>query len=165
MDAARHPAPKRALPAPRHDGGRRRRRRADRGLSPGRLPVWPRAGQRGRALARLNRRHEPPPCTTPSRDAPSPRSYVADMDFALSARAEEVTGRLWDFMRGQVFPAEPVYDEWRGARGPDKHQHPPRLGGLEGGAPQRGLRDPFPPRRAGPPPPPAPPAAGGHGGG
>jgi acyl-CoA dehydrogenase len=47
------------------------------------------------------------------------------MDFALSARAEEVTGRLWDFMREQVFPAEAVYDEWRAAQGHDNHD-PPR---------------------------------------
>ena len=32
------------------------------------------------------------------------------MDFALSARAEDVCNRMWDFMRDQVFPAEPVYD-------------------------------------------------------
>ena len=32
------------------------------------------------------------------------------MDFALSARAEDVCGRMWDFMREHVFPAEPVYE-------------------------------------------------------
>ena len=35
------------------------------------------------------------------------------MDFALSAKAEDVCARAWDFMREHVFPAEPVYDAWR----------------------------------------------------
>ncbi len=61
------------------------------------------------------------------------------MDFALSARAEEVCDRLWDFMRDQVFPAEPVYDEWRAARGHDDHEHPPVLEDLKAEARKRGL--------------------------
>lgn len=31
------------------------------------------------------------------------------MDYALSAAAEDVCGRMWDFMRDRVLPAEPVY--------------------------------------------------------
>jgi hypothetical protein len=31
------------------------------------------------------------------------------MDFAPSATADDVCGRMWDFMRDHVFPAEPVY--------------------------------------------------------
>ena len=46
------------------------------------------------------------------------------MDFALSAKAEDVCGRMWDFMREHVFPAEPVYEEWRAARGHDDHGTP-----------------------------------------
>ena len=61
------------------------------------------------------------------------------MDFALSARAEDVCGRMWDFMREKVFPAEPVYDEWRAARGHDNHDHPPVLEELKAEARQRGL--------------------------
>jgi acyl-CoA dehydrogenase len=61
------------------------------------------------------------------------------MDFALSARAEDVCGRLWDFMRESVFPAEPVYDEWRAARGHDNHDHPPVLEDLKAEARKRGL--------------------------
>jgi acyl-CoA dehydrogenase len=61
------------------------------------------------------------------------------MDFALSARAEDVCNRMWDFMRDQVFPAEPVYDEWRAARGHDNHEHPPVLEELKTEARKRGL--------------------------
>jgi acyl-CoA dehydrogenase len=61
------------------------------------------------------------------------------MDFALSARAEDVCGRMWDFMREQVFPAESVYAEWRAARGHDDHEHPPVLEELKAEARKRGL--------------------------
>jgi acyl-CoA dehydrogenase len=61
------------------------------------------------------------------------------MDFALSARAEDVCGRMWDFMREQVFPAEPVYEQWRAERGHDNHEHPPVLEELKTEARKRGL--------------------------
>src|SRR5690348_935532 len=61
------------------------------------------------------------------------------MDFALSARAEDVCGRMWDFMREHVFPAEPVYDQWRAERGHDNHEHPPVLEELKAEARKRGL--------------------------
>ena len=61
------------------------------------------------------------------------------MDFSLSARAEDVCGRMWDFMREQVFPAERVYEEWRSARGHDDHGHPPVLEELKAEARSRGL--------------------------
>jgi acyl-CoA dehydrogenase len=61
------------------------------------------------------------------------------MDFALSARAEDVTGRMWDFMREHVFPAEPVYEKWRAARGHDDHGTPPVLEELKAEARSRGL--------------------------
>ena len=61
------------------------------------------------------------------------------MDFALSARAEDVTGRMWDFMREHVFPAEPIYEEWRAARGHDDHGTPPVLEELKTEARKRGL--------------------------
>ncbi|MGY1811353.1 acyl-CoA dehydrogenase family protein [Blastococcus sp. SYSU D00820] len=60
------------------------------------------------------------------------------MDFALSARAEDVCGRMWDFMREHVFPAEPVYEKWRADRGYD-HAHPPVLEELKAEARRRGL--------------------------
>src|SRR3954465_15552823 len=65
--------------------------------------------------------------------------YVAVMDFALSAPAEDVCGRMWDFMRESVFPAEPVYDDWRAARGHDNHEHPPILEELKAEARKRDL--------------------------
>jgi acyl-CoA dehydrogenase len=61
------------------------------------------------------------------------------MDFALSARAEDVCGRMWDFMRDQVFPAEPVYEQWRRERGHDDHGTPPVLEDLKAEARKRGL--------------------------
>jgi acyl-CoA dehydrogenase len=61
------------------------------------------------------------------------------MDFALSPRAEEVSAQLWDFMREHVFPAEPVYDQWRAERGHDNHEHPPVLEDLKVEARKRGL--------------------------
>ena len=61
------------------------------------------------------------------------------MDFALSPRAEEVSAQLWDFMREHVFPAEPVYDQWRAERGHDNHEHPPVLEELKAEARKRGL--------------------------
>jgi acyl-CoA dehydrogenase len=61
------------------------------------------------------------------------------MDFALSARAEDVCGRMWDFMREHVFPAEPVYDQWRAERGHDNHEHPPILEELKTEARKRDL--------------------------
>jgi acyl-CoA dehydrogenase len=61
------------------------------------------------------------------------------MDFALSAKAEDVTGRMWDFMREHVFPAERVYDDWRAARGYDNHDTPPVLEELKAEARKRGL--------------------------
>ncbi len=61
------------------------------------------------------------------------------MDFALSARAEDVSAQLWDFMREHVFPAEPVYEQWRAERGHDNHELPPVLEDLKAEARKRGL--------------------------
>src|ERR671913_663852 len=61
------------------------------------------------------------------------------MDFALSAKAEDVCGRMWDFMREHVFPAERVYEEYRASRGYDDHSTPPVLEELKAEARKRGL--------------------------
>ncbi|WP_104524347.1 acyl-CoA dehydrogenase family protein [Blastococcus atacamensis] len=61
------------------------------------------------------------------------------MDFALSAKAEDVCARAWDFMREHVFPAEAVYDQWRAEQGHDNHEHPPVLEELKAEARRRGL--------------------------
>ena len=61
------------------------------------------------------------------------------MDFALSATAEDVTGRMWDFMREHVFPAEATYHAWRRERGHDDHALPPVIEELKAEAKKRGL--------------------------
>ncbi|MEU2349621.1 acyl-CoA dehydrogenase family protein [Modestobacter sp. NPDC049651] len=71
------------------------------------------------------------------------------MDFTLSARAEDVSGRMWDFMRERVFPAEAVYADWRAARGHDDHAHPPVLEELKAEARARGLWNLFSPELSG----------------
>jgi acyl-CoA dehydrogenase len=71
------------------------------------------------------------------------------MDFTLSARAEDVCGRMWDFMREQVFPAEPVYEAWRRERGHDDHGTPPVLEELKARARERGLWNLFHPELGG----------------
>lgn len=47
------------------------------------------------------------------------------MDFVLSAQAEDVRGRTWDFTRECISPAEPVWDALRAARGHDDRGTPP----------------------------------------
>lgn len=51
------------------------------------------------------------------------------MDFDPSPRVTELSERLWDFMRTQVFPAESEYDAWRRQNG--DHLRPPVLDRLK----------------------------------
>ena len=37
------------------------------------------------------------------------------MDFSLSPAAEDASGRMWDFMREEVFPAEPQWADFGGS--------------------------------------------------
>jgi acyl-CoA dehydrogenase len=60
------------------------------------------------------------------------------MDFALSARTEELQGRLADFIAERVDPAEAVYAEQVAASG-DPHFHPPVMEDLKAEARARGL--------------------------
>ncbi len=60
------------------------------------------------------------------------------MDFALSARTEELRGRLADFVAERVDPAEAVYAEQVAASG-DPHFHPPVMEDLKAEARARGL--------------------------
>jgi acyl-CoA dehydrogenase len=60
------------------------------------------------------------------------------MDFQPSERSVELEGRLWDFMREEVFPAEPGYEAFRRAN-PDPHAVPPVLDELKAEARSRGL--------------------------
>jgi len=59
------------------------------------------------------------------------------MDFALSARAEEICDKMWDFMRTRVFPAEAVWRQQLDELG--KHAHPPVMEQLKAEARRRGL--------------------------
>jgi len=59
------------------------------------------------------------------------------MDFAPSAKAEEVSARMWAFMREEVFPAETEYAKWRADN--DPHVQPPVLERLKASASERGL--------------------------
>lgn len=60
------------------------------------------------------------------------------MDFAYSARVEELRGRLLEFMDEHVYPAEPVYREQMKAAG-DPHHHPQVVEDLKAEARSRGL--------------------------
>ena len=104
------------LDDPRDGRHRRSPARAGRDLRRRSRCSWcspPRSGvlvvRRPEGRTRAPERHRIPPDATPVTSA----ATLPGMDFALSARAEDVTGRMWDFMREQVFPAEPVYEEWR----------------------------------------------------
>lgn len=69
------------------------------------------------------------------------------MDFAPSAKAEEVSARMWAFMREEVFPAETEYALWRATN--DPHAQPPVLERLKGSAKKRGLWNLFLPELSG----------------
>jgi acyl-CoA dehydrogenase len=60
------------------------------------------------------------------------------MDFALSARTQELRERLLAFMDEHVYPAEPVYHEQLLESG-DPHFHPPVMEELKARARERGL--------------------------
>src|SRR5690606_4593233 len=60
------------------------------------------------------------------------------MDFAYSARVEELRGRLLEFMDEHVYPAEPVYREQMKTAG-DPHHHPQVVEDLKAEARSRGL--------------------------
>jgi acyl-CoA dehydrogenase len=69
------------------------------------------------------------------------------MDFALSPKAEEICGRMWDFMREQVFPAEPIYASYRAEHA--GHDVPPVVEQLKAEARERGLWNLFLPKLSG----------------
>ncbi|MHB1874103.1 MAG: acyl-CoA dehydrogenase family protein [Streptosporangiaceae bacterium] len=69
------------------------------------------------------------------------------MDFALSRQAEQMSARMWDFMRAEVFPAEPVYARYLREHGP--HEHPPVMDKLTASARERGLWNLFLPSESG----------------
>jgi acyl-CoA dehydrogenase len=69
------------------------------------------------------------------------------MDFAPSVKAEEVSARMWAFMREEVFPAEAEYAQWRVNN--DPHVQPPVLERLKVSAKKRGLWNLFLPELSG----------------
>ena len=69
------------------------------------------------------------------------------MDFAPSAKSEEVSARMWAFMLEEVFPAEAEYAQWRAHH--DPHAHPPVLERLKASAQRRDLWNLFLPDLSG----------------
>jgi len=61
------------------------------------------------------------------------------VDFDQSAKAQDVLGRMQDFMDTRVFPAEPEYEAQRRAMGPADHTVPPVVEELKAEARRRGL--------------------------
>jgi acyl-CoA dehydrogenase len=69
------------------------------------------------------------------------------MDFALSPQAEEAVEKMWDFMRDEVFPAEPVWAAQLREHG--EHSTPAVLTELKESARGRGLWNLFLPHLSG----------------
>jgi acyl-CoA dehydrogenase len=69
------------------------------------------------------------------------------MDFALSAKAEQTCAAMWDFMREEVLPAEPVWAAHLREHG--EHTHPPIMEELKASARSRGLWNLFHPMYSG----------------
>ncbi len=69
------------------------------------------------------------------------------MDFELSPAARDASERMWQFMREEVFPAEPLWREHLDAHG--EHSHPPVMERLKDSARRRGLWNLFLPDVAG----------------
>lgn len=65
------------------------------------------------------------------------------MDFEQTPRAVELGDRMWEFMRGEIFPAEGEYDQFLAEN--DPHEHPPVLETLKASARRRGLWNLFHP--------------------
>ncbi len=61
------------------------------------------------------------------------------MDFQPSAKADELSARMWDFLNDKVLPAEAVYDAFRAQVGPDDHTLPPVVEELKTEARAQGL--------------------------
>jgi acyl-CoA dehydrogenase len=61
------------------------------------------------------------------------------MDFQVSAKVEELSATMWDFLTTRVLPAEAEYDAYRASAGPDDHTLPPIVEDLKAEARERGL--------------------------
>jgi acyl-CoA dehydrogenase len=71
------------------------------------------------------------------------------MDFAMSAKGRDYHQRLSEFMTEHVFPAEPSYEAYRHAAGPDDHTVPPVVEELKKLAKDQGLWNLFLPAESG----------------
>ncbi|HAN70228.1 MAG TPA: acyl-CoA dehydrogenase [Actinobacteria bacterium] len=71
------------------------------------------------------------------------------MDFTPSARVQEMSARMWDFLNDRVLPAEAVYDAYRAAVGPDDYTLPPIVEELKVEARAQGLWNLFLPSLSG----------------
>ncbi len=69
------------------------------------------------------------------------------MEFAPTAKMDEVCARMWAFMLEEVFPAEQEYARWRADN--DPHAHPPVLERLKSSARKRDLWNLFLPEISG----------------
>ena len=69
------------------------------------------------------------------------------MDFSLSPTAQDACDRMWDFMREEVFPAEPEWAAYLREHG--EHSYPPVMERLKKSARDRGLWNLFLPDLSG----------------
>jgi acyl-CoA dehydrogenase len=69
------------------------------------------------------------------------------MDFEYDAQTIDLVGRTWEFMREEVFPAEPVWAAHLREHG--EHTHPPVMEDLKASARRRGLWNLFLPQWSG----------------
>jgi acyl-CoA dehydrogenase len=69
------------------------------------------------------------------------------MDFDPSPRARDYCTGMWEFMRGEVLPAEEEYEQYRATHG--WHAHPPIVEKLKASARRRGLWNLFLPAESG----------------
>ena len=69
------------------------------------------------------------------------------MDFAMSPQADELSNRMWDFMREEVLPAEAEWASYLREHG--EHAHPPVMERLKESARERGLWNLFLPKLSG----------------
>jgi acyl-CoA dehydrogenase len=69
------------------------------------------------------------------------------VDFSLSPTAQDASDKMWDFMREEVFPAEPQWADWLREHG--EHAYPPVMERLKSSARARGLWNLFLPAASG----------------
>ena len=71
------------------------------------------------------------------------------MDFQLSARAQDLSTNMWEFLNTRVLPSEKEYDRYRASVGPDDSTLPPVVEELKAEARARGLWNLFLPAESG----------------